>query len=61
MNKTYQISKAAAVKRFQQLVAERNPAVQLVFPLAEMLQLLRTGLGQLVIELGRQFLQEVMK
>jgi hypothetical protein len=50
MNKTYQINKAAAMKRFQQLARERNPAVQLVLPLAEMLEFLRTGLGRLVIE-----------
>ena len=60
MNKTYQINKAAAMKRFQQLVRERNPAVQLVFPLAEMIEFLGNGLGRLVIELGRQFLQEIM-
>ncbi len=61
MKRTYQISKAVAMKRFQKLVEDRNPAVQLVFPLADMLGLMRAGLGNLVIELGRQFFEEVMK
>jgi hypothetical protein len=61
MKRTYQISKAVAIERFQKLVEDRNPAVQLVFPLADMLGLMRAGLGNLVIELGRQFFEEVMK
>lgn len=36
MKKPYQIAAQRAVKRFEELAAEGNPAVQLVLPMAEM-------------------------
>jgi hypothetical protein len=48
------------LKRFEQLIAEKNPMVQLVFPQAEMFKYVKSGLSQLLIEVGRRFLEEMM-
>jgi hypothetical protein len=60
MNRTYQINRLTALKRFEQLIAEKNPMVQLVFPLAEMLKYVKSGQSQLLIEVGRRFLEEIL-
>lgn len=60
MKRPYQISRRAALKRFEEMVREQNPAVQLVFPLAEMLGAIRAGLNELMIQLGQAFLEQMM-
>ena len=60
MKRTYQISKQQAVKRFEKLVRENNPMIQLVFPLVEMMELISSGLMAVFTKVGRQFLEEVM-
>ncbi len=41
MKKTYQIEAQRAVRQFEAMAAEENPAVQMVLPLAEMVGWLR--------------------
>src|SRR6516164_3580722 len=47
MKKPYQIESQRAVKRFEQMATDGNPAVQMVLPLAEMVGWLRKGVGEL--------------
>lgn len=61
MNKPYQIESQRAVKRLEQMVAERDPAVQLVLPMAEMLGWLRQGVGELIRQAGLQLMDLVME
>ena len=43
MKKPYQIESQRAVKRFEEMAAEGNPAVQLVLPMAEALGWLKVS------------------
>lgn len=61
MNKPYQIESQRAVKRLEQMVAEQDPAVQLVLPMAEMLGWLRQGVGELIRQAGLQLMDLVME
>lgn len=61
MNKPYQIESQRAVKRLEQMVAEHDPAVQLVLPMAEMLGWLRQGVGELIRQAGLQLMDLVMQ
>jgi len=61
MNKPYQIESQRAVKRLEQMVAEHDPAVQLVLPMAEMLGWLRQGVGELIRQAGLQLMDLVME
>jgi putative transposase len=61
MGKPYQISKQVALNQFRRLVAERNPAVQLIFPVAEIVELLKDGLSNLLRTTGRELIQAVMR
>ena len=45
MKKPYQIDAQRAVKQFEAMAAEGNPAVQMVLPMAEMVGWLRKGVG----------------
>lgn len=61
MKKPYQINKQKALRKFGDLVKENHPAVQLVFPLVQMIDLIRSGLAAVITEIGRRFLEEVMQ
>ena len=61
MNKPYQIESQRAVKRLEQMVAEHDPGVQLVLPMAEMLGWLRQGVGELIRQAGLQLMDLVMQ
>ena len=52
MKKPYQIEAQRAVKQFEAMAADGNPAVQMVLPLAEMVGWLRKGVGELVRQAG---------
>src|ERR1700685_3258538 len=54
MKKPYQIEAQRAVKRFEAMAAEGNPAVQMVLPMAEMVGWLRKGVGALIRQAGLQ-------
>jgi putative transposase len=57
MKKPYQIESQRAVKQFEAMAAERNPAVQMVLPLAEMVGWLRKGVGELIRQAGLQLME----
>ena len=52
MKKPYQIETQRAVKQFEAMAAEGNPAVQMVLPMAEMMGWLRKGVGELIRQAG---------
>lgn len=60
MKKPYQIEAQRAVNRLDEMVAEGNPAVQMVLPMAEMVGWLRKGVGELVREAGLQLMSLLM-
>jgi hypothetical protein len=61
MNKPYQIESQRAVKRFEEMAAESNPAVQMVLPMAEMVGWLRKGVGELIRQAGLQLIELLME
>src|SRR5437762_11452473 len=56
MKKPYQIEAQRAVKQFEAMAADGNPAVQMVLPMAEMVGWLRKGVGELSRQAGLQLM-----
>lgn len=52
MQKRYQIDKQRAVQQFRRFATETNPNIQMVLPLAEIVDMLQAGVGNLVRETG---------
>lgn len=61
MKKPYQIESQRAVKRFEEMATEGNPAVQMMLPMAEMVGWLRKGVGELIRQAGLQLMQLLME
>ena len=61
MKKPYQIEAQRAVKQFEAMATDGNPAVQMVLPLAEMMGWLRKGVGELVRQAGLQLMELLME
>jgi transposase-like protein len=61
MKKPYQIESQRAVKRLEEMVAEGNPGVQLVLPMAEALGWLKQGVGELIRQAGVQIIGLMME
>src|SRR5947209_13463079 len=61
MKKPYQIESQRAVKRLEEMVADGNPAVQMVLPMAEMVGWLREGVGGLIRRAGLQMIELLME
>jgi transposase-like protein len=61
MKKPYQIEAQRAVKQFEAMAAEGNPAVQMVLPMAEMVGWLRKGVGELMRQAGLQLMDLLMQ
>src|SRR5882724_5474247 len=61
MKKPYQIEAQRAVKQFEAMAADGNPAVQMMLPMAEMVGWLRKGVGELVRQAGLQLMELLMK
>src|SRR5437868_10100874 len=61
MKKPYQIESQRAVKRLEEMVADGNPAVQMVLPMAEMVGWLREGEGELIRRAGLQMIELLME
>ncbi len=57
MKRPYQIEAQRAVHRLEQMAAEGNPAVQLVLPMAKMVDWLRKGVGELIRQAGLQLME----
>src|SRR5256884_7479586 len=61
MKKPYQIETQRAVKQFEAMAAEGNPAVQMMLPMAEMVGWLRKGVGELIRQAGLQLMDLLMQ
>jgi len=61
MKKPYQIEAQRAVKQFEAMAADGNPAVQMMLPMAEMVGWLRKGVGELVRQAGLQLMDLLMQ
>jgi putative transposase len=61
MKKPYQIEAQRAVRQFEAMAADGNPAVQMVLPLAEMVGWLRKGVGELIRQAGLQLMDLMMQ
>src|SRR5246500_4781318 len=61
MKKPYQIESQRAVKQFEEMAADGNPAVQMLLPMAEMVGWLRKGVGELVRQAGLQLMELLMQ
>jgi len=61
MKKPYQIEAQRAVKQFEAMAAEGNPAVQMMLPLGEMVGWLRKGVGELIRQAGLQLMELLMQ
>src|ERR1035441_4966612 len=61
MKKPYQIESQRAVKQFEAMAADGNPAVQMVLPMAEMVGWLRKGVGELIRQAGLQLTDLLMQ
>ena len=60
MKKPYQIEAQRAVKQFEAMASDGNPAVQMMLPMAEMVGWLRKGVGELVRQAGLQLMELLM-
>jgi transposase-like protein len=61
MKKPYQIEAQRAVKQFEAMAADGNPAVQMMLPMAEMVGWLRKGVGELIRQSGLQLMDLLMQ
>lgn len=61
MTKPYQIEAQRAVKQFEAMAADGNPAVQMMLPMAEMVGWLRKGVGELIRQAGLQLMDLLMQ
>ena len=61
MKKPYQIETLRAVKQFEAMATEGNPAVQMMLPMAEMVGWLRKGVGELIRQAGLQLMELLMQ
>src|SRR5579872_3681609 len=61
MKKPYQIEAQRAVKQFEAMAADGNPAVQMMLPMAEMVGWLRKGVGELIRQAGLQLMDLLME
>lgn len=60
MKKRYQTQNGKAVEQFEDWAKTAKP-IQVTFPTAEMMDLAKQGLGELVRQLGRVFIEEVLE
>jgi transposase-like protein len=61
MKKPYQIDSQRAVKQFEAMAADGDPAVQMILPLAEAMGWLRKGVGELIRQAGLQVMELLMQ
>src|SRR5256885_17224752 len=59
VSKEYQIEKAQAEEEFAQWAKENGQPVQLSFATAEVVRLAQQGLGELLVQVGRQVIEGV--
>lgn len=61
MKKAYQIKQARAIQDFQTWAQDNQEPVQLAFPTADIVKLAQSGLGDLLRQVGKQFIEAVME
>ena len=61
MKKPYQIEAQRAVKQFEAMAEDGNPAVQMMLPMAEMVGWLRKGVGEFIRQAGLQLMDLLMQ
>lgn len=61
MKLRYQKEAAKAAEKFQDWAKQSKEPIQLKFPITEMLELIKQGLGELIRQLGKMFIEEVME
>jgi putative transposase len=60
MKKRYQIEQQRAVQQFRRIATEQNPNIQMILPLAEIVGLLKEGVGNLLRQAGLELMHLVM-
>lgn len=61
MKQRYQIEQQRAVQQFRRIATEKNPSIQMILPLAEIVTLLKQGVGDLLRQTGLALMQAVME
>jgi len=61
MKRRYQIAGRRAARNFQRMAAKKNPNIQMILPLAEVVSLLQDGVGRLLREAGLALMNLVME
>jgi hypothetical protein len=61
MKRRYQIDQQRAVQQFRQLAREQNSNIQMIFPMAEFVGLLREGVDHLLREASLTLMKLVME
>jgi hypothetical protein len=56
----YQIEKQRAVQQFRRIATEKNPTIQMILPLAEIVGLLQEDVGNLLRHAGLELMHLVM-
>jgi putative transposase len=60
MKKQYQIEQQRAVQQFRRIATEQNPNIQMILPLADIVGLLKEGVGNLLRQAGLELMHLVM-
>ena len=60
MKRRYQIEQQRAVQQFRRIATEHNPNIQMILPLADIVGLLREGVGNMLRQAGLELMHLVM-
>jgi hypothetical protein len=52
MKRQYQIEQQRAVQQFRRIATEKNPNIQMIIPLADIVGMLQEGVGNLLRQAG---------
>lgn len=61
MKRQYQIEQQRAVQQFRRIATEQNPNIQMTLPLADIVGLLKEGVGNLLRQAGLELMRLVME
>src|SRR5579864_8943137 len=61
MKRQYQIEQQRAVQQFRRIATEQNPNIQMTLPLADIVGLLKEGVGNLMRQAGLELMRLVME
>src|SRR6266478_5386877 len=60
MKRQYQIEQQRAVQQFRRIATEKNPNIQMILPLADIVGMLQEGVGNLLRQAGLELMHLVM-